>query len=387
MLLQNPVADIPPFLVAAEAQRRQAIRQQFAGSAPKESVVDSLTKQLANVPQNIQAPAQTPVNIPQTPQMQGVMALQNQPQQQPQQQMRDGGMVQRYQVGGTVQPQKTEPMWRIPYVGDWVGSTFGGIYDWATTPYSRQTGEETADNFDVTLPNVDLGKVSVPEEYKVLPPAKVTAPPPKVDPGKKNTSEENKSKDVQVPDKFRSRIEELYASQEPSDWEKAQRWFAMAEQFFDPSKTTGQSIAGAGRAFAEMTGEQSRAQREAELSGKRAMLEYDMTLEEQRRAAAAAAAKDQLDFEQRMKERGTPSADAAVSAITRSMMDIDERIAKLGETEMPDMPIAPEKQAEIDRLRNARSNLNKQLVTIMERGGFVNRTLVTEDELAGLGPL
>lgn len=386
-LLQNPVADIPPFLVAAEAQRRQAIRQQFAGSAPKESVVDSLTKQLANVPQNIQAPAQTPVNIPQTPQMQGVMALQNQPQQQPQQQMRDGGMVQRYQVGGTVQPPKTEPMWRIPYVGDWVGSTFGGIYDWATTPYSRQTAEETADNFDVTLPNVDLGKVSVPEEYKVLPPVKVTAPPPKVDPGKKNTSEENKSKDVQVPDKFRSRIEELYASQEPSDWEKAQRWFAMAEQFLDPSKTTGQSIAGAGRAFAEMSGDQARAQREAELSGKRAMLEYDMALEEQRRVAAAAAAKDQLDFEQKMKERGTPSADAAVSAITRSMMDIDERIAKLGETEMPGMPIAPEKQAEIDRLRNARSNLNKQLVTIMERGGFVNRTLVTEDELAGLGPL
>ena len=52
-LLQKPVGDIPPFLVAAEAQRRQQIRQQFAGSGSKESGVDSLTKQLAGVPQNI----------------------------------------------------------------------------------------------------------------------------------------------------------------------------------------------------------------------------------------------------------------------------------------------------------------------------------------------
>jgi hypothetical protein len=28
-------------------------------------------------------------------------------------------------------------------------------------------------------------------------------------------------------DEFRARIEALMAAQEPSDWEKAQRWFAM----------------------------------------------------------------------------------------------------------------------------------------------------------------
>ena len=72
-LMQNPVGDIPPFLVAAEAQRRQAIRQQFAGDGNKESVVDTLKRQLSNVPQNIQAPMRTPPKMP-PPQMQPQMA-------------------------------------------------------------------------------------------------------------------------------------------------------------------------------------------------------------------------------------------------------------------------------------------------------------------------
>jgi len=84
MLMQNPTGDIPPFLVAAEAQRRQSIREQFSGG-PQESVVDTLTKQLASVPQNIEAPMQTPPRMP-PPQMQaGINALP--------QGMRRGGFV------------------------------------------------------------------------------------------------------------------------------------------------------------------------------------------------------------------------------------------------------------------------------------------------------
>jgi len=110
MLLQNPVGEIPPFLVAAEAQRRQAIRQQFAGTEQKESVVDTLTKQMAKVPQNIQSGQMTTPPVPPTPQMQGVMALQQQQamqqaaQQAMPQGMRAGGPVRRFQSAGFVAP-------------------------------------------------------------------------------------------------------------------------------------------------------------------------------------------------------------------------------------------------------------------------------------------
>ena len=64
LLMQNPVGDIPPFLVAAEAERRRAASQQATGDVGKESVVDMLTRQLANVPQNIQAPMRAPPQMP-----------------------------------------------------------------------------------------------------------------------------------------------------------------------------------------------------------------------------------------------------------------------------------------------------------------------------------
>lgn len=89
----------------------------------------------------------------------------------------------------------------------------------------------------------------------------------------------------ETPDEFRARLEALYAAQEPSDWEKAQRYFAMAEQFLDPSKNTMQSVAGAGQAFAQSAAQTARDQREAELAREKAMLEYDMTLAQQRSAA------------------------------------------------------------------------------------------------------
>ena len=406
-LLQNPVADIPPFLVAAEAQRRQAIRQQFAGSAPKESVVDSLTKQLANVPQNIQAPAQKPVNIPQTPQMQGVMALQNQQQQQPQQQMREGGPVRRFAGEGYVRPTvgglasditgkskeqyiREQELLRAP-----PGSRARYLLENPVVPktesqlaeeefkaategpfsgfYSPESVYEAAQN---------LNKRDREERAKMPPGASagMSFTPKIPEPGKEATSEENKDKGTvkplagETPDEYRARLEELLQAQEPSSWEKAQRWFAMAEQFFDPSKTTGQSIAGAGRAFAEMTGEQSRAQREAELASKRGLLEYDIAERNRllEKEAEEAKAKSLLAKEER--ERTTLSAkdyagvlQSRLESINKSIVDAQKM---LDPAEMGTMMLTDEQKAaaakRIEDLTRARDEVAGLLASLGE---------------------
>lgn len=296
-LLQNPVADIPPFLVAAEAQRRQAIRQQFAGSENKESVVDTLTKQLARVPQNISAPPQKPMQIPQTPQMQGVAALQQQQaiQQAAQsQQMRGGGMVQRYDVGGVVSPFRGRQGAGGYFLGE-EPSGFGAIqkvYDYVTPDISNFL--ERMRKYGATPSQAQREEMAIEEKttkpriFPTIPSissAGTTFKPMTPDPGKKGTSPENKSEDPAAPtpqpgeteDQFRARLEALYGDQELSDWEKSQKWFAMAEQFLDPSKTTMQSITGAGRAFAESAGEQERARRLMDLEREKALYEYDVT--------------------------------------------------------------------------------------------------------------
>jgi hypothetical protein len=188
-------------------------------------------------------------------------------------------------------------------------------------------------------------------------------------------------------DKFRAQHEALLATQEPSNWDKAQRWFAMAEQFLDPSKTTMQSVAGAGRAFSEMSAEQQRAQRQAEFEGKKALLEHDIGKAQTASAAAAEEAKAKREFEQKMKERGTPSADVVIPALNRRIVEINEQIAKLREGLGPNIPVTPENQAAINTLMEEKSILNRQLATIMARGGFTNRTLVTEEDLNSLGTL
>ena len=360
-LLQNPVGDIPPFLVAAEAQRRQQIRQQFAGSGSKESVVDTLTKQLANVPQNVNSPARTPPTIPQTPQMQGVMALQQQQamtdiaQQAQPQTMRSGGMVQRYQSQGLVQRmgelygsrsptvqqlssmtpeelaalrkyQSDQNMKRLNEQAQITGGRYGqgmayqrellenrisGPFADFASPESAveaakklqdlpseeemnrtlDTGKplpSTANNrIFPTIPAGASGGMSLTTPPKA--PVRQAEPPPP-EPG-------------ETTDEYRARLEELLAAQQPSDWEKAQGYFAMAEQFLDPSKTTMQSLVGAGQAFAQSAAERDRAQREAELSLKKGLLEYDMSQAAERSAAARAerertsfSAKEQADI-------------------------------------------------------------------------------------------
>lgn len=408
MLLQNPTGDIPPFLVAAEAYRRQALAQQFAGSENKESVVDTLTKQLAKVPQNIQAPAQMPPIVPPTPQMQGVAALQAQQavqeaaQQAVQPQaMAGGGMVQRYQSQGLVQSfrgrqgaggyatgEEPEGYGIIPDIlGDLSESTapfLDRLKRFGLTPTPAQIEEmkieeelqKSEGRIFPQLPPGSSGGMSfapaAPREQMIAPISEQAKPEPL--PG-------------ETADEFRARYQELLAAQEPSDLEKAERWFTIAEQFFDPSKTTMQSIAGAGRAFSQAASEEARARRDAELGLKKGMLEYDIAKAEERRAAAAEAAKDAREFKQRMEERRTPSADATIAALDRGIREIDSQIAELRKTDMPGVPIPPEAQEEINKLIERRRNLNKTMIDIMDRGGFINRRTVTPEELASLGPL
>lgn len=382
-LLQNPVADIPPFLVAAEAQRRQSIRQQFAGSENNESVVDTLTKQIAKVPQNIQSPMQTPPMVPPTPQMQGVAALQQQQaiqdiaqQAQPQQQMRQGGMVQRYYDGG-----KVKPWWEIPDIsstfsgaGSYIGSKVSELADWATKPYAERKAEEEAkpDIVDkASIPPLPPGSSSgmsftpaLPKEQTGKPePLSAEAPPPP-EPG-------------ETKDEYRARLEALYADRGVSDWEKAQRWFSMAEQFFDPSLTTGQSIAKAGQAFAAGAGETSRAERELALAREKAMLEYDIAERDRLREIEAQRAQREFETKQKITERQTLTASGAmdflgtqISALLKQMQTIDEDPMMTPEDKAAAKATI---QAQIDRYSAQSSSLMKQ------SGYNTNPVLTMED--------
>lgn len=288
LLMKQPMGDIPPFLVAAEAQRRQSVRQQFSGSENKESVVDSLTRSMAKLPENIQAPAQTPPNIPQM--------------------MRMGGPVRRFAEGGGVggyypQGGRPSPMWEIPRVAnpipgviDWVGTQGKNLYDAVTTPYSEMKPEPEEPTFDSPLLDVGLPDVGIVKGRTPFPDRPVV--PRNENTGKRDTSVENQQKSVSqqkpVKDDFRARLEDLSAGDDMSSWEKAQKWFAMSEQFLDPSKTTGQSIAGAARAFAEGAGNEAAYRRESDRDYKETMLKYDMAKsEEAARIAEAQAAEIQ----------------------------------------------------------------------------------------------
>lgn len=287
LLMNQPMGDIPPFLVAAEAQRRQSVRQQFSGSENKESVVDSLTRSLAKLPENIQAPAQTPPNMPQM--------------------MRMGGPVRRFAEGGGVggyypQGGGPRPMWELPQIAnpipgviDWVGTQGKNLYDAVTTPYSEMKPAPEEPVFDspmldVGLPDVGIVKGRTPFPDKPVPDKPVV--PRNENTGKRDTSVENQQKSVK--DDFRARLEDLSSGGDISSWEKAQKWFAMSEQFLDPSKTTGQSLAGAARAFAEGAGNEAAYRRESDRDYKEAMLKYDMAKsEEAARSAEAQAAEIQ----------------------------------------------------------------------------------------------
>jgi len=314
MLMQNPTGDIPPFLVAAEAQRRQSIREQFSGG-PQESVVDTLTKQLASVPQNIEAPMQTPPQMP-PPQMQaGVGALQPG--------MRDGGMVQRYQDGSLVEryyrygPRGAGAP--IARVGD--ASLMSGIYNFLfpgqdqVSPGARILSGDTVEEIssqakdiasrertqreidDSMLPMAEsVRDIQAQQRYAQMldrDPYKPSIPP---DPnaGKNNTSIENQT--APAKEDLRARLEEIMKAEDPSNWDKAQKWFAMAAQFAKPSKNMMENIASGAAVFAEGAAEEERSRRLADLELKKALYQFDVAAAEDERDTAAAGLKARTDI-------------------------------------------------------------------------------------------
>jgi len=391
MMMQNPTGDIPPFLVAAEAQRRQAIRQQFAGG-PQESVVDTLTKQLAGVPQNIQAQPKAPPQMPppmmqQMPQQQmpqqpqqagqetaGVAALQQQmPQQAPQQAMRRGGVVQRYDVGGSVQssfynpqpgasnaeqtaqtymflnPGMTyeealqragigQPLAR-PTVGELAAAQAGrsgvtGVGNYSVlrrpseAPLSESAIEEAATGSATPPqrvpipPGASMGMSFTPRMPDVTP----EKPVAETDPGKENTSPENKGKmsleeyrrqlegvlgvNAEDSEYIKGKIRELYGDSEPSNWEKSQKWFAAAQAAIQPGQNNWQAAINAAAAFGGGMADERTSEREGQRALAEAMLRYEMADMQDRRQSEREIAKASLAF-QIQEQEDAEARDAA----------------------------------------------------------------------------
>jgi hypothetical protein len=373
MLMQNPTGDIPPFLVAAEAQRRQSIREQFSGG-PQESVVDTLTKQLANVPQNIEAPMQTPPQMP-PPQMQaGVGALQPG--------MRRGGFVQRYQAAGLVAPLQT----RVQAIADQFGMTVeqaaamlrndpslgagGAEADYGRTPVIPDSAPAgTSDANEMTIGGYTLGQLYenaedlLPGNLKfsdvgrigyglMYPPiahgtgtsatqvvtnrdkmtrdeaiAAATPRPgsaagmaftpsiPKPrdpDASKNETSIENKM--APETDELREQLADLMKAQEPSNWDKAQKWFAAAQAAIKPGQSNWEATINALAAFGGGSAEERAAQRAAVLAEKKALLEYDIYARDREAAA-----------QQKERERTTISANQQADIFVQVLKNLEER--------------------------------------------------------------
>jgi hypothetical protein len=366
MMMQNPTGDIPPFLVAAEAQRRQAIREQFSGG-PQESVVDTLTKQLANVPQNVQAQPQTPPQMPppmMQPEMAGVAALQQQmPQQAPQQAMRRGGYVQRYQEGSLVVPSvgglagsitgmtqeefiKEQERKRLESLGpgkaryllenptlptsekeiaerEFRAATEGPLSGF----YSPESVYEAAKSVTETQPpKSDPFSYGMTRDERQMMQRAPTPEPPPVEPGKEPTSAENQSKvsleeyrkqleniyGVNAGDSeyIKSKIQELYGSGEPSSWEKSQKWFAAAQAAIQPGQNNWQATINALSALGGGMAEERASERENQQALAEAMLRYEMADMQERRQSEQEIAKQMLQMQIGQQEAASEAAAA-----------------------------------------------------------------------------
>lgn len=418
MLLQSPVGDIPPFLVAAEAQRRQAIRQQFAGAEQKESVVDTLTKQMAKVPQNIQIGQMSTPPVPPTPQMQGVMALQQQQAMQqaaPQQGMRAGGMVQRYQDGSLVQSmarrfgtraptvqelaqmrpdelaalrqyQSAESMKRLNERARITGGRYGqgemhqrqlleaqtqGPFtefmspETVTEAAKKLQGMPTIEEMQKTLDTGVSPRKDIPGGREL--PASEAArdfeaqmrriAPRNETAGQENTSTENKSAAEEAA--LKKRLEELYGQTELSDWEKAQKWFAASQQFLEPDQTLMQSLVGAASAFAGGAAEERAAEREARIAKEKALLEWDINRYEANQKAAADAARDQAEYAREMEKLRFLGPDTALKGYQEQIKGLNEEFNNIETSEERKKEIAGEIEA-----------LRASIATIMSASGY-----------------
>lgn len=419
-LLQRPMGDIPPFLVAAEAQRRQEIRKQFGGETPKTSVVDDLTRQVAKVPQNIKPPMNPPPMMQQTPQTgmagaAGIAAIPQGPQPQMPKKMAAGGVV--GSVGNRVQEiadqfgvsteEAAQMLQNNPDLsGTKPESEYGtssvDIPDPKPTPEeiqsyrdSFQSGIRTIQDYgkkglgwaidNIALPGASmsgLGSWALGLDSKSVDAARteddkkaaaagaipdsgrrLTVTPYKPD-KKSDYQQEEKKPPKEQEDELRKQLAALYSDQDISDWEKAAKWFAASEQFLDPSKTTMQSLAGAGRAFAESAGQAEKDKRANKFDAKKALLEYDIGQRDWRQKQAAEAA-------QKERDRSTMSAEAYANTLGRRLDAIDRIIgdkqkAIADAAEMPGMDTSAI-QAEIEALNAQRQQIAGMLASLGEQ--------------------
>lgn len=338
MMMQNPTGDIPPFLVAAEAQRRQAIRQQFSGG-PQESVVDTLTKQLASVPQNIQAPAQQPPRLPppQMPsQMAGVAALQQQmPQQQmqqaPQQAMRNGGMVQRYQEGSLVMPSlrgRAGSGGYMPGEEPDSSSILGDLYNaainseftqrlgkYGVNPTEERVAQLAEEVKQSNAPASDPFNYGMTREERQMmqtaPEVQTANPVAPRDPNaaKDGTSIRNKMTldeyrrqlegiygvNAEDSEYIKGKLEELYGG-EVSGWEKSQKWFAAAQAAMQPGQNNWQVAVNALSALGAGMADERASERENQQALAEALLRYEMADMQERRKSEQAIAAGALEY-------------------------------------------------------------------------------------------
>jgi hypothetical protein len=373
LLLQSPDASIPPFLVAAEAQRRQSIRQQFAGDGGKESVVDTLTKQLSNVPQNIQAPMRTPPQMPppMQPQMAGIGALP-----QGQQQMANGGPVRRFASEGFVYPsnpfdyvRENYPISSLPNTIANAGNVLGEAWNSPTAkqisdrllmetgraadfltlnPYTSQalgidpkSVTERRQRNELEVPASTEDTIAIPSasggpKTRGYPtnrdpePTPNVSKPPNPDTGKADTSVENKYKSQQA--ELRGRLESLYGADEPSNWEDAQKWFAMSSQIMNPDATLLEGLVNAGNVYAQAEGEQARSQREGDRDLQEALLKWDMNELEYNRAREQAAIDDERSSTAAALKARTDIATGQLDDLYRQQRDVAEQLRKIEES-------------------------------------------------------
>jgi hypothetical protein len=404
LLMQNPVGDIPPFLVAAEAERRRAASQQATGDVGKESVVDMLTRQLANVPQNIQAPMRTPPKMPppmMQPQMAGIGALP--------QGMANGGPVRRFDTGSLVTPtvaslagvatgetreqylarvkrertdamqpgkakfllqNPTVPKTEAQLAEEEVKAANTGLLSGFYSDESRYDAAQELKNVTTrtAAPPVSNG-MTADDRRAPTNPAPDSAPPSSTT-GTADTSPENKYKSMEAD--MRKRLEGLYGNEETSNWENAQKWFAMSQQIMNPDATLMQGLVNAGSAYAEISGDQAAKQRQSERAREEALLNYDLQIMQGDRAseAAAAAKADERAFELQKGRQLRPSD--AIGALGDLIKGIDKRLEDSGM--MLD-------DATKESLMKERQMYEIQLSNIMKSGGYGASGVVTIDDV------
>ena len=367
-LMQNPDGSMPPFLVAAEAQRRQSIRQQYSGAGNNESVVDTLTKQMSKTPENLKAPAQTPPQMPppmqQPMQQAGIGAL-------PQDQgMADGGEVRRFAGGALVTPQASPWDQGIiskvyDYVSPGIDTLVNNMQKFGVNRTPEQQAQLDAQSGFVPPSDQPTSTPAAPPSNESYSPTGEpnTAPPDKKPPsattGTDDTSPENKYKSMEAD--MRHRLEGLYADDKPSNWENAQKWFAMSQQIMNPDATLMQGLVNAGAAYADSAGNQAAQQRQGSRARDEALLNWDMQIMQGNRSAEAAAAAKAQDRQDAIDKRQTPEASDALKAIHDIITGIDKKLED---------PMGMMDPKEKESLLRQRQMYEMNLASIMDRGGF-----------------